>query len=284
MKRLPVLAAVCVAAAAAFGGWDNLGDGSHYSGAKLTEESFARKVVLVYNFDSVREDSLNLLPRVQELWNSFGTKPLVVLGSHHGGKNDGVKKETASRKVTFPVYEGAYYTDGSSKQSTAGRFCVISHRGKIVFTGASDREATEALVTALGDVGRPPELTPGVSFACYKALAKQFQLGKSIKSPVKKLEDDVKKFGKMKKLTAVQQRQQEEAQAILASLKTGQADIKEEISMLRKSNPPLAVDFMTKYIATFPEDAEDYKAELPELKAAAKEFAKNQPKAAKGKK
>ena len=282
MKRLGVtLAAAFAAAVTGFGGWENLSDDGHYCGSKLTAASFAEKVVLIYNFETSREGSYDTMARVQEIWTSFSSKPFIVVGAHHGGKSDKAKEVAKSQKVTFPVYEGLYY-DGNGKKSTDSKLCVIDHRGKIVFTGVSDRDATEALVTAIGNVGRPPELTPGVSFSCYKALAKQFQLGKSIKSPVKKLEGDIKKFGKMKKLTALQQRQQEEAQAILSALKDGQSDVKQEIDALKKSNPPQALKFINQYIVTFPEDAEAYKAELPELKAAAKEFAAAQK--AKGKK
>ena len=134
--------------------WKGLESENWYCGKKLTESSFDGKIVMVYVFSESDEDSVALLPRIENVWSAYKSKPLVVLGSHRGGKSAKAENLIKKAKVTFPVYEDA----GRTKEpNTGGEYpivYVVDDTGRIVYRGRSDLEATEAVVTAIPNVGK----------------------------------------------------------------------------------------------------------------------------------
>ena len=134
--------------------WKGLEPENWYCGKKLTESSFDGKIVMVYVFSESSEDSVALLPRIENLWSAYKSKPLVVLGSHRGGKSAKTENLIKKAKVTFPVYEGAGRTQ---EPSAGGRYpivYVVDDTGHMIYRGRSDLEATEAIVTAIPNVGK----------------------------------------------------------------------------------------------------------------------------------
>ena len=134
--------------------WKGLEPENWYCGKKLTESSFDGKIVMVYVFSESSEDSVALLPRIENVWSAYKSKPLVVLGSHRGGKSAKTENLIKKAKVTFPVYEGAGRTQ---EPSAGGRYpivYVVDDTGHMIYRGRSDLEATEAIVTAIPNVGR----------------------------------------------------------------------------------------------------------------------------------
>ena len=134
--------------------WKGLEPENWYCGKKLTESSLDGKIVMVYVFSSADEDSVALLPRIENVWSAYKSKPLVVLGSHRGGKTAKVANLIKKAKVTFSVYEDA----GRTKEPSAGgRYpivYVVDDKGQMIYRGRSDLEATEAVVTAIPNVSR----------------------------------------------------------------------------------------------------------------------------------
>ena len=134
--------------------WKGLEPENWYCGKKLTEKSLEGKIVMVYVFSSADEDSVALLPRIENVWSAYKSKPFVVIGSHRGGKSAKVANLIRKSKVTFPVYEDA----GRTKEPSAGgRYpivYVVDDSGQMIYRGRSDLEATEAVVTAIPDVGK----------------------------------------------------------------------------------------------------------------------------------
>ena len=133
--------------------WKGLEPENWYCGKKLTESSFDGKLVMVYVFSESDEDSVALLPRIENVWSAYKSKPLVVLGSHRGGKSAKAANIIKKAKVTFPVYEGAGRTQ---EPSAGGRYpivYVVDDTGRMIYRGRSDLEATEAIVTAIPNVG-----------------------------------------------------------------------------------------------------------------------------------
>ena len=134
--------------------WKGLEPENWYCGKKLTEKSLDGKIVMVYVFSESSEDSVALLPRIEKLWSAYKSKPFVVLGSHRGGKSAKVANLIRKSKVTFPVYEDA----GRTKEPGAGgRYpivYVVDDSGQMIYRGRSDLEATEAVVTAIPNVGK----------------------------------------------------------------------------------------------------------------------------------
>ena len=134
--------------------WKGLEPENWYCGKKLDESSFDGKIVMVYVFSESDEDSVALLPRIENVWSAYKTKPLVVLGSHRGGKSAKAENLIKKAKVTFPVYEGAGRTQ---EPSAGGRYPIVygvNDTGRMIYRGRSDLEATEAIVTAIPNVGR----------------------------------------------------------------------------------------------------------------------------------
>ena len=134
--------------------WKGLEPENWYCGKKLTESSFDGKIVMVYVFSESDEDSVALLPRIENVWSAYKSKPLVVLGSHRGGKSAKAANIIKKAKVTFPVYEDAGRTQ---EPSAGGRYpivYVVNDTGRMIYRGRSDLEATEAIVTAIPNVGR----------------------------------------------------------------------------------------------------------------------------------
>ncbi len=134
--------------------WKGLEPENWYCGKKLTESSFDGKIVMVYVFSESSEDSVALLPRIENVWSAYKSKPLVVIGSHRGGKSAKAESLIKKAKVTFPVYENVGRTQ---EPSAGGRYpivYVVDDTGRMIYRGRSDLEATEAIVTAIPNVGR----------------------------------------------------------------------------------------------------------------------------------
>ena len=276
MKKI-VFAALAAALAASVDGagrWRGLDESNWYSGPKLTEESLAGKVVLVDCWGVGCPPCRALLPRIQSIWDSFKHKPFVLIGSHCQGRApDKVKGLVQANKLTYPIYERAGIKDEPSFSGIPFLY-VVNHRGKVVYAGGSDREATEALVNALGEIGAPPSLTDGVVFdkkSAYKTLEKQLVLGKPVAGIVKRLKGDVEKAGK-KSATAKQKEMADEAARILKAIESAKTEIKDEIEIQRNANPEEAFKLVTAYMKTFPEEGAEYKDQLPEFAAKAKEY------------
>ena len=133
--------------------WKGLEPENWYCGKKLTESSFDGKIVMVYVFSESDEDSAALLPRIENVWSAYKSKPLVVLGSHRGGKSAKAENLIKKAKVTFSVYENAGRTQEPSARGRYPIVYVVDDTGRMIYRGRSDLEATEAIVTAIPNVG-----------------------------------------------------------------------------------------------------------------------------------
>lgn len=138
-------------------GWQGLEPDNRISGRRLSAADLKGKVVLVYAFDASSERSLLMLPRVQQIYSSFKHHPFLVIGSVPADEAKEVATALKSRRdVTFPVYADAEPSPGRITGVKRGRpyFLVIDSRGKLVFRGVGDPEATEAIVNAIGEAAR----------------------------------------------------------------------------------------------------------------------------------
>ena len=124
-------------AVSAFGGvWRNLDDENRLGGRKTSEGYLLGKVVLVCK-------DAEQMSRMETVWQSFKSKPFVLIGA--GKKN---------AACTFPMYSGA----GLAADEPDTPFYVVGETGKVVYKGADDRAAVEAVVTALTDMEAPRSL------------------------------------------------------------------------------------------------------------------------------
>jgi len=277
MNKTAISACAALTALALHAGiWRGLEEGNYYSGPKVTEADLAGKVVLVDQWGVNCPPCRALLPAMQKLWNANKSKPFVLLGSHCQGRAPREVQELVdANKLTYPIYDFAGLVQEPDNGGGLPFMYVVDHRGKVVYAGRSHGEAESAVAAALQAVDAPPSLCAGVPLQFFKAMAKQLVLGKSIKGQVKALKA-AEKRGEAKNATAVQRKQAEEAKAILAAIDEAKDEIKAEIDQLSEKDPAKALALAKGFIATFPEDAADYKAGLADLSARAKDAKKSQ--------
>lgn len=269
-KMIVVLAAGCGALAAPAERWRGLGEGAYYSGPKLTEEDLAGKVVLVDCWGVNCPPCRALLPRMEQIWQSFKSKPFVLLGSHRQGRQAGKVAELVKEsKLTYPMYDGAGLASGEPAFNAIPFLYVVNHRGKVVYSGHDERAATEAVVTAIGAAGGVVGLTGDVAIKNYKSLEKQLVLGKNVKNVVRTLAADVKK-GEAKSANAAQKAKAAEAAELLKAIEAAKDDVRYDIEVAKKRDPAKALKLIADFSVTYPDAAAEYKAELPALKERAK--------------
>lgn len=238
--------------------WTNLDEAHHYSGPSLTEKDLEGKVVLVDNWGVNCPPCRASLPRIQQIWESFKNKPFVIIGSHCQGRaEEKVKELVEANKLTYPMYERVGLAVGTPEFRAIPFIYVVNHRGRVVFQGHSDREATEALVTAIADIGLPISLCRGVTLPKrYKSFSKKLRLGATITGDVKKLE---------KEAAGKNARMAEEAKAILDAIERTRGEVREEIAGVRQRNPAEALKLMKDYVKTWPKEGAEYKTDIAEL-------------------
>lgn len=128
--------------------WRGLSDENWYAGKKLTEDDFKGKVTMVYVWSSKQKPSVEMLSRIQSIWASFKHKPLVLVGSHRGGRNPKIPNAYKKLGLTFPMYDDVSFARESAVSSYPYIY-IVNHHGRFAYRGASERSATEALVEAL---------------------------------------------------------------------------------------------------------------------------------------
>ena len=160
-ERWVILAAV---AAVAFEvgavGWRNLDADHHICGRKASEGYLKGKVVLVDRWGAKCPPCRAMLPQVEQIWQSFKTKQFVVLGGHcrGWGSPDEVKRVAEGAGVTYPVYEDAGLAEGEPQFDGIPFLYVVDETGRVVYKGRNERNATQAIVTALTDMDAPRDV------------------------------------------------------------------------------------------------------------------------------
>ena len=146
--------------------WKNV-DAEHYLGGRKASAGYLQgKVVLVDRWGAKCPPCRALLPRVEEIWQSFKTKPLVVLGGHckGWGSAEEVKTLIEENKLSYPVYEDAGLTSGEPQFDAIPFLYVVDETGKVVYLGRDERNATQAIVTALTDMEAPRNVAQAKRF------------------------------------------------------------------------------------------------------------------------
>ena len=150
--------------------WKNVDADHHLGGRKASTGYLQGKVVLVDRWGAHCPPCRALLSRVEDIWQSFKTKPFVVLGGHckGWGTADEVAELIAEHKLTYSVYEDAGLATGEPKFDAIPFLYVVDETGKVVYFGRDERDATQAIVTALTDVESPKNLEQWKRFLDYE--------------------------------------------------------------------------------------------------------------------
>ena len=150
--------------------WKNV-DAEHYLGGRKASAGYLQgKVVLVDRWGARCPPCRALLPRVEEIWQSFKTKPLVVLGGHckGWGSADEVAELITEHKLTYPIYEDAALAVGEPRFDAIPFLYVVDETGKVVYLGRDERNATQAIVSALTDMEAPRNVAQWKRFLDYE--------------------------------------------------------------------------------------------------------------------
>lgn len=141
-------------------GWRNLDADHHICGRKASEGYLKGKVVLVDRWGSKCPPCRAMLPQIEQIWQSFKTKQFVVLGGHcrGWGSPDEVKRVAEGAGVTYPVYEDAGLAEGEPQFDGIPFLYVVDETGRVVYKGRNERNATQAIVSALTDMDAPRDI------------------------------------------------------------------------------------------------------------------------------
>jgi len=140
--------------------WRNVDQDNYLAGRKASEGYLQGKVVLVDRWGLGCPPCRRLLPRVEEVWRSFRTKPFVVLGGHckGWGDADGIRKLAKDLGLTYPMYEDAGLAVDEPRFNGIPFLYVVDETGKVLYKGHNERVATETVVQALTDMESPKDL------------------------------------------------------------------------------------------------------------------------------
>ena len=160
MRGKQLLAAVVVSCVSTLFGaveWRNVDPEHHIAGRKASEGYLQGKVVLVDRWGLGCPPCRKLLPRIEEVWQSFRTKPFVVLGGHckGWGDADGIRAIAKDLGLTYSIYEGAGLAVGEPSFNSIPFLYVVDETGKVIYMGRDERTATQVVVTALTDMESP---------------------------------------------------------------------------------------------------------------------------------
>ena len=150
--------------------WKNVDADHHLGGRKASAGYLRGKVVLVDRWGAKCPPCRALLSRVEDIWQSFKTKPFVVLGGHckGWGTADEVAELITEHKLTYSVYEDAGLATGEPKFDAIPFLYVVDETGKVVYLGRDERTATQAVVTALTDMEAPKNVAQWKRFLDYE--------------------------------------------------------------------------------------------------------------------
>jgi len=252
------LAAVFAAASAGALDWRNLNDANWISGPKLTPESLEGKVILVDEWGVNCPPCRALLPRIEEIWQAFRHKGLVVIGSHRQG-NEGkrILELRAENKLTYPIYIGAGIDGEPSNGGGIPFMYVINTAGEIVYSGRDERAATTAIVNALTDMPDPNSLIGSVIPVKFKGMAKDLVLGKNVETKIPTLKSAAKKANAEGK----------EADAILKAIDKAKERIEKRIKKNLDQRPGAALTDITLYSRSWPSSAAQFAEDKKNLEA-----------------
>ena len=162
VKTTVLFAAVLGVAASLDAGvaWRNVDQDNYLAGRKASEGYLQGKVVLVDRWGLGCPPCRRLLPRVEEIWRSFRTKPFVVLGGHckGWGDADGIRKLAKDLGLTYSIYEDAGLAVDEPRFSGIPFLYVVDETGRVVYKGHDERVATETVVQALTDMESPKDI------------------------------------------------------------------------------------------------------------------------------
>ena len=140
-------------------GWSGLEAENQIGGRKLSEGYMQGKVALVCRWGSGSKEGREAIVRLQQVWQSYKSKPFVLLGSHIDGEGSvlSAKAFVKDKGVSFPVYTEAGLEKGAPIFEKKPYFYVVDATGRVFYKGTDERRAEESVVIALTNYASPPD-------------------------------------------------------------------------------------------------------------------------------
>ena len=216
MRNIAVVAAFAASAlvfdAAGAVEWRNLDPEHQLAGRKASEGYLRGKVVMVLRWGARDQQSLAMLPQIEQIWQSFKTKPFVAIGGRCKGRGtlDEITQIAKENGLTFPIYEDAGLAYGEPGFDNPPFIYVVDCTGKLVYKGRNDKDATQAVVTSLTDMAAPRNIGQWRKFLEFElkelpghALIRLEEFSKKFPDEAKKYDDaaaELKKIPDVKRL------------------------------------------------------------------------------------
>jgi len=161
MRNFALVLSLLLSGAACAVEWRDLDSAHHLGGRKTSEGYLQGKVVLVCRWNQAETGSREMLLRLENVWQSFKTKPFVVLAglNEREDPTGAARKFVTNERLSFPVYAGGALGTDEPTFASVPFLYVVDGTGKVVYHGTDDRLATQALVMALTDLESPRNLT-----------------------------------------------------------------------------------------------------------------------------
>lgn len=238
--------------------WQGLSAGNWYSGRKLSPSDLMGKVVLVDMWGVDCGPCRALLPKMEKVWQTFKSKPFILIGSHCQGRQPAKVAELVEKcGLTYPIYDNVQLAGGPSSGSIPFLY-VVDARGKVVFKGVgmgAEREAIEAVVNALETAIDPRNLCGNVALAKFKGMQRQLVMGRSVEGNVRILKQAAKGSDARAR----------EAEALLKAIDEAKEACKDRIQTEQKDRPSAALADMANFRKTWPTDGKAYDADYKAL-------------------
>lgn len=237
--------------------WRGLTDANWYSGPKISAEDLAGKVVLVDEWGVNCPPCRALLPRMEQVWSSFSSKPFFLLGSHRQGRlTDQVAALVKANGLTYPIYEGAGLEAEPDNGGGLPFLFVVDSAGVVVYAGRDEREAEAAVVNALTDALPSDSLLGSVSLKKFKPLAKTLVFGQNAESKLSALREVARH---------PETPNGKEAAAIVQAVSNAQQRIEARIRKEIETRPGAALTDIQKYVRTWPSRQSEFSADASKL-------------------
>ena len=259
MMRKSLFAVAVFAAASVFAvEWRNLDDAHWVSGPKCTAATLEGKVVFVDEWGVNCPPCRALLPRIEQIWQSFKGRGLVVIGSHRQGDVKArILELRAENKLSYPIYVSAGIEGEPPNGGGIPFMYVLNTRGEVVYSGRDERAATAAIVNAITEVADPNSLIGSLQLVKFKAMAKDLVLGKNVESKMTNLKLAAKKTTPEGK----------EAADIVAAVEKTKAAVEKRIRANTGTRPGAALTDIVLYGRTWPSAAAEFAEDRKKLEA-----------------
>lgn len=130
--------------------WNNLVPAKRIGGRMVSSGFLRGKIVMVDCRDYSKASSVQKLRELQEIWDSFKTKPFVLVASHRGGDIDVVKRRLEELSITLPVYHEAALAKNEPGGGWKGEFTyIIGMTGRTLYYGLDLRRARAVIGSAV---------------------------------------------------------------------------------------------------------------------------------------